>query len=70
MGGYCQYCNNRCFTYFPEGTPEEAIKAYRPGVTIISTCQQGQQAEMERTGWCYGKIAETIQAKAQEAQAQ
>lgn len=71
MGPYCNFCNNRCFTYFPEGTPQEAINAYRPGVTIIATCQRGQQAEMERTGWYYDRIVKVIeqQATAQEAQA-
>ena len=71
MGPYCQYCQKRCFTYFPEGTPAEAIKAYRPGVTITATCTRGQQAKMERTGWCYDKIVEAIeqQAKTQGVQA-
>lgn len=60
MGPYCSYCQNRCFVPFPKGTPDEAIKSYRSTVTIIATCQEGQQFEMERTGWCYNKIMEAI----------
>lgn len=63
MGPYCDFCNNRCFVPFPEGTPKEAISSYRSTVTIIATCQEGQQFEMERTGWCYNKIMEAITMK-------
>lgn len=60
MGPYCNFCNNRCFVPFPGGTPKEAINSYNSTVTIIATCEAGQQSEMERTGWCYAKIIEAI----------
>jgi len=56
MGPYCNFCNQRCFTYLPEGTPQYILDAYRPGVTIIATCPGGQRFEKEKTGYCYDDI--------------
>jgi len=63
MGPYCNFCGTRCFTYFPMGTPQEAIDAYRKGVTIIATCREGQEYEKQLTGWCYDDIQAAIKAK-------
>ena len=56
MGPYCKYCNTRCFAFFPKWTPTHVLEAYRPGVTIIATCHQGQAAEKEATGYCWSDI--------------
>lgn len=61
MGPYCNYCGRRCFVPFPEGTPQEALDAYRAGVgygvDIITTCAEGQAHELIVTdGWCYDRI--------------
>ncbi len=55
MGPYCQFCNQRCFVPFPEGTPARVLKAYTTS-TIIATCQAGQAFERERVGYCYDDI--------------
>lgn len=62
MGPYCRYCNNRCFTRFPEHTPDHIIEAYEGLGNIIATCRQGQAFEQERVGWCYATIKAEIKA--------
>jgi hypothetical protein len=64
MGPYCNYCNTRCFCHFPQGTPEAALKAYRPGVSIIASCRKGQEFEKETTGWCLDLILEALEKNA------
>src|SRR5256885_15734084 len=61
MGPYCIYCNNRCFLPFPENTPKEVLASYGENISIIATCKQGQEAELQRVGWNYKKIGEYIQ---------
>lgn len=56
MGPYCNFCQRRCFVYFPEHTPEHILKAYRPGITIIATCAEGQKFEKDKNGYCYDDI--------------
>jgi hypothetical protein len=60
MGGYCRYCQTRCFVPFPPGTPLEAINAYRPGVSVIATCPAGQAFERRETGWDYQRIQKAL----------
>ena len=63
MGPYCNFCGNRCFVPFPEGTPDHiyaAYKAARPGVSIIATCPRGQQFEWKKIGYCYDDIQRAI----------
>lgn len=60
MGPYCNFCGNRCFTFFPQKTPDYILKAYGTS-TIIATCQRGQQFEKEKIGYCYDDIQEAIQ---------
>jgi len=61
MGPYCKFCDLRCFVPFPEGTPAHIIGAYRPGVTIIATCPEGQAFEKKETGYCYSDILREIE---------
>ena len=60
MGPYCKFCGQRCFTYFPAGTPDHMLKAYSPNVTIIATCPAGQAFEKEKIGYCYDDIKNAI----------
>ncbi len=60
MGPYCNFCNTRCFTYFPDKTPDYVLKAYNSGVTIIATCPGGQSHEKKQTGYCYNDIMKLI----------
>lgn len=62
MGPYCKFCNNRCFTHLPEGTPDHIIKAYGM-ISIIATCREGQEYEKERIGCCYDDIMTIIERK-------
>jgi hypothetical protein len=63
MGPYCNYCNNRCFIYLPDGAPQEAHEAY--GVyAIIATCSGGQAFEERKVGWSYRRIMAAIEEKA------
>ena len=55
MGPYCNFCNQRCFTYFPQETPDYILRAYGTS-TIIATCQGGQRFEKQRVGYCYDDI--------------
>jgi len=55
LGPYCKFCNMRCFTYFPEGTPQHILDAYGTS-TIIATCKEGQEFEKQKVGYCYGDI--------------
>jgi hypothetical protein len=59
MGPYCNFCDQRCFVYFPEGTPQEVLSAYGTS-TIIATCPKGQAFELERVGFCYDEILKMI----------
>lgn len=59
MGPYCNFCNNRCFTYFPNETPQHILDAYGTS-TIIATCPGGQAFEREKVGYCYDQIQEAI----------
>lgn len=61
MGPYCKFCGSRCFTYFPEQTPENILDAYTPGVSIIATCAAGQKFEQEKIGYCYDDIVAAIE---------
>jgi len=63
MGPYCKFCDRRCFTYFPEDTPDYILKAYRPGVTIIATCVEGQRFEKNTVGYCYDDIKKLVDRK-------
>jgi hypothetical protein len=62
MGPYCNFCNNRCFVYMPEGTPEHIVRAYGTS-TLVATCLGGQRFEKEKTGYCYSDIMEAKQAR-------
>lgn len=55
MGPYCTFCNQRCFVPLPPRTPANILSAYR-SATIIATCQQGQNFEREKIGYCYAQI--------------
>lgn len=68
MGPYCNFCGRRCFVPFPEGTPPEILAAYRPGVSIIATCAEGQRFEKEATGWCLDEIMAAIEAEIEATQ--
>jgi hypothetical protein len=46
----------------PEGTPEEATKSYGI-ITIIATCQKGQEFERQKTGWNYARITEYVRSQ-------
>lgn len=61
MGPYCKYCDRRCFTHLPAGTPAEAVEAYGTA-TIIATCRAGQDFELKEFGWCYDRIMAAIGA--------
>ena len=61
MGPYCKFCDNRCFTFFPDATPKYILNKYREGVTIIATCRGGQDFERERTGYDYDEINRHIE---------
>ena len=66
MGPYCNYCERRCFVYFPQRAPEEARAAYQAsgrGFDIIATCREGQKFEKLLTGWCYDDIKAAIAAR-------
>lgn len=64
MGPYCNFCGQRCFTYFPDETPEYVLNAYGKlkgvPIQIIATCPSGQKHEKERTGYCYDDIMKLI----------
>lgn len=66
MGPYCEFCQQRCFVPFPEGTPKEILDAYIPGVTIISTCNAGQAFEKQQTGYCYRDIIQSLKTEKEE----
>lgn len=55
MGPYCNFCNQRCFTHLPLGTPMNIVSAYK-GATIIATCPGGQKYERGRVGYSYDQI--------------
>lgn len=59
MGGYCKFCNNRCFQFFPAETPKHILAAYGTS-NIIATCPGGQQFEREKVGYCLDDIKEAI----------
>lgn len=59
MGPYCNFCGRRCFTYFPQETPQHILSAYGTS-TIIATCVGGQRFEKERVGYCYDDIKAII----------
>lgn len=59
MGGYCKFCGRRCFTFFPDKTPEHILKVYGTS-NIIATCPQGQKFEKEKVGYCYDDIMEIV----------
>lgn len=63
MGPYCNYCSQRCFVPFPDGTPQEIMDKYRPGVTIIATCTEGQIFERQQTGYCYTDIDRSLKTE-------
>lgn len=65
MGPYCKFCNQRCFTHMPAGTPAEALKAYGTS-TIIATCPAGQAFEKEKVGWCYIDILKSFRVLAEQ----
>lgn len=56
MGPYCNFCGRRCFVPFPAGTPQQILRAYPEGVSIIATCYAGQRDEERRFGWGYDNI--------------
>lgn len=60
MGPYCKFCDNRCFTYFPDNTPEYILAAYKTN-TIVATCRGGQDFEMGRIGYSYDRIMKHIE---------
>lgn len=62
MGPYCIFCQNRCFVHFPEGTPQHILDAYGTSTTI-ATCQQGQEFEKKKVGYCYDDILIEIEAQ-------
>ena len=59
MGPYCNFCNRRCFVFFPDKTPKKILKAYGTS-TIIATCPGGQAFEKKRVGYCYKDIQEVL----------
>jgi hypothetical protein len=61
MGPYCKFCDNRCFVYLPEETPEHIVRAYGTA-TLVATCLGGQRFEKEKTGYCYSDIVEAKRA--------
>jgi hypothetical protein len=63
MGPYCKFCGRRCFVPFPKDAPPEILAAYRPGVSIVATCAEGQQFEKEATGYCLADIEAAIKEK-------
>ncbi len=66
MGPYCQFCNQRCFVYFPDDTPGHILDAYRkvcPTVTIIAACPGGQAYERKKIGYCYQDIVNALNLK-------
>lgn len=65
MGPYCKFCQTRCFTHLPEGTPPEALAAYGRS-TIIATCPGGQAFEEREVGWNYKRIVREMVEMAKE----
>ena len=59
MGGYCKFCNNRCFVPLPNGTPKHILAAYGSS-SILATCQQGQEFEKKNLGYCYDDIMKLV----------
>jgi hypothetical protein len=62
VGPYCKFCDNRCFVYLPEGTPEHVVRAYGTA-TIVATCARGQRFEREKVGYCYADIKGEIPSR-------
>lgn len=60
MGPYCKFCDNRCFTHFPDATPQYILVAYKTN-NIIATCRGGQDFEMGRIGYSYDEILKHIE---------
>ena len=54
MGPYCKFCNNRCFTPIPAGTPDRIVKVFN--CDIIATCAAGQEFEKKKIGYCYADV--------------
>lgn len=62
MGGYCKFCDRRCFTWFPEDTPQHILDAYGTS-GIIATCSGGQKFEREKVGYCLDDIRTILSEK-------
>lgn len=58
MGPYCKFCGQRCFTPFPDWTPDHILAAYGKN-TIVATCAGGQGFEKARIGYCFDDFSAT-----------
>ena len=61
MGPYCTFCNQRCFTSFPEEAPDFILNAYGT-CSLMATCKEGQEFEKKKLGWCYDDVQNVIKA--------
>jgi hypothetical protein len=61
MGGYCKFCERRCFVPLPADTPLHILAAYGSSL-IVATCERGQQFEREKVGYCYADIERAVMA--------
>lgn len=59
MGPVCNFCGKRCFTGFPNHTPEHIRQAYG-GSMLLATCEGGQAYEKGKFGYCYNDIVAEI----------
>ncbi len=49
MGGYCKFCDQRCFVHNPVG-----------GRFILATCQRGKALDREKLGYNIDDVNELI----------
>ena len=61
----CPYCGKPCWETFPPGATADMVAAFK-GRTLLSTCQEGQQHDLNAVGWCYGAMCCIIESRARD----